>query len=392
MRILHTSDWHLGRSFGPISLRADQERFCDRIVEITTAEGVDLVVVAGDIYDRAIAPTEAIDLFRDTVGRLLGAGAVVAAITGNHDGADRVAPYDDLLDRSGFYLRGGYEGVGRIVTHRFADGPLDLVLLPFLDPQMAPDDHGDAAPGDATSGDALERRRRRTHDSVLRDAIGRAVPDLVSPRSLAIAHAFVDGGSVSDSERQLEVGGTGAVRAELFTPFSYTALGHLHRPQSVGGTATLRYSGTPLSYSFSEEHDKSVTIVDMAADGTCTTIDVPVGVCRGVTTLRGTMAELLEPARHAGAVRRFVRAIVTDRGTVLDAKAQLEAVYPHVVEIRLEPEGVPDRPDDPAATIAELSPMEATLDFWEAIEGSPPDPDIARALQSAVEVGVRESA
>lgn len=399
MRILHTSDWHLGRSFGPISLRTDQERFCDRIVEIATAEGVDLVVVAGDIYDRAIAPNEAIDLFRETVRRLLGAGAVVAAITGNHDGSDRVAPYDDLLDRSGFYLRGGYEGVGRIVTHRFADGPLDLVLLPFLDPQMAPDDHGEVA-GDVVVGDvvvgdvedALERRRRRTHDSVLHDAIGRALPGLVSPRSVAVAHAFVEGGSVSDSERQLEVGGTGAVRAELFEPFSYTALGHLHRPQSVGGSATLRYSGTPLSYSFSEAHDKSVTIVDMAPDGACTTTDVPLGICRGVTTLRGPIDDLLEVGRYRDAVGRFVRAIVTDRGTVLDAKARLEAVYPHVVEIRLEPEGAPDRPDDPAAPIAELSPMEATLDFWEAIEGSPPDADLAAALQVAVEAAVRGSA
>ncbi|MGA1495279.1 MAG: metallophosphoesterase family protein [Rhodothermales bacterium] len=145
MRIIHTSDWHLGRSFGPVSLRDAQERFCDRLVAVTREEQIDLVVIAGDIYDRAIAPNEAIELFRDTVRRLRDAGSIVAAISGNHDGADRVSPYDDLLDASGVYIRGGYEGVGRVVTHEFSDGPLDLVLVPFLDPQGAPDDFGEVA-------------------------------------------------------------------------------------------------------------------------------------------------------------------------------------------------------------------------------------------------------
>jgi exonuclease SbcD len=300
MRILHTSDWHLGRSFGAVSLRHEQEQFCELLINVVRSESVDLLVVAGDIYDRAIAPTESIELFRETIRRARSSGTVIAAISGNHDGADRVSPYDDLLDASGVYVRGGYEGVGRVIHHDFDDGPLDLVLLPFLDPQGAPDQFGGS---DET--DALERRRRRTHNDVLSAAIDLAIPSLSAPRSLAIAHAFVTGGSVSDSERALEVGGTGEVSGELFSPFSYTALGHLHRPQDIT-RPTLRYSGTPMPYSYSEDHQKSLTLIDMDASGGAEISLIDVNVSRGVRTVIGAMDELLDPQRHTDAHDRFV--------------------------------------------------------------------------------------
>ncbi len=386
MRILHTSDWHLGRSFGSVSLRTAQEQFCDHLVDVIGAEGIELLVIAGDIYDRAIAPTEAIELFRDTVRRIRAAGAVVAAITGNHDGADRVSPYDDLLDASGVYMRGGYEGVGRVVTHSFSDGPLQLVLLPFLEPQAAPDGFGvDARPDDG--GDAVEavmdRRRRRTHQSVLATAAEWARAQLTGGRSLAVGHAFVMGGTVSDSERQLDVGGTGAVAAEVFQGFSYTALGHLHRPQHIG-VPTLRYSGTPMAYSFSENHQKSLTLVDMAPDGSCRLEELPLGVGRDVITIEGRIDELLDPSRHPDAANKFVRAIVTDRETVLDAKSRLERVYPHVVEIRLEPEGGLGPGPGPRPLVETLSPFDATTAFWSELEGSEPVGELLDVLRDAV--------
>ena len=392
MRILHTSDWHLGRSFGPVSLAGEQERFCDALHDIVTDQRIDLVVIAGDIYDRAIAPTHSIELFRDTVRRLRSAGAVIGAISGNHDGPDRVSPYDDLLDASGVYIRGGYEGVGRVIRHEFADGPLDLALLPFLDPQAAPDLL--AAPPAADAGDiddALERRRRRTHHSVLAAAMAATRAGITAPRSLAIAHAFVTGGSVSDSERQLEVGGTGEVPADLFDGFSYTALGHLHRPQDIT-RRTLRYSGTPMPYSFSEDHTKSVTVIDMDPTGACAvdTIDLTVG--RGVRTITGTIGELLQPARHPDAHERFVRAIVTDRETVLDAKARLEALYPHIVEVRLEPAGGRATAVGPAVEIHELRPIDAVTGFWTDLEGSEPEGDLLDILISAVATAERGAA
>ena len=139
MRILHTSDWHLGRSFGPLSLHDDQQAFIDWLVQLCAEERIELVVVAGDIYDRSIPPTEAVVMFRNALVRLQAAGHTLAIITGNHDGADRVAAYDELMDASNVFVRGGYSKIGEVIHLSFTDGPLDLVMLPFLDPQAAPD-------------------------------------------------------------------------------------------------------------------------------------------------------------------------------------------------------------------------------------------------------------
>jgi exonuclease SbcD len=385
VKIIHTSDWHLGRHFGPVSLETDQHNFADWFVELVADQSADLVVIAGDLFDRAIAPTSAIELFNDTVGRLLGTGAVVAAISGNHDGANRVAPYDDLMDHSGFYLRGGYQGAGEVIAHEFADGPLDLVLLPFLDPQGAPDDFGAgfSDPPSPDGGDLLERRHRRTHQSVLEDAVGSVIPQLGAPRSLAVAHAFVTGGEPSESERQLVVGGTGEVSTSVFEGFSYVALGHLHRPQEVAGPR-VRYSGTPLAYSFSEDHEKSVVIIEMDPTGKVGTSTIPVGVGRGVHTITGELSQLLDPAFAPGAVNCFVRAVVTDRDTVLDAKAKLSQLYPHIAEVRLRPLGENPDIEDPGIEIAELAPLEATKEFWVASEGDEPSPEVTELLADAV--------
>ena len=390
MRIIHTSDWHLGRQFGPISLRADQEAFTDWFVELCRDQAADLVVIAGDLYDRAIAPVESIELFRDTVGRLLAQGTMVAAVTGNHDGPDRVAPHGELLDLSRFYLRGGYQSVGGVIPLDLADGPLDLVLLPFLDPQAAPDDFGLSADastaevdGAATVVDELiERRRSRTHQAVLETACRAARSHLRASRSLAVAHAFVRGSETSESERQLVVGGAGDVSASVFQPFSYTALGHLHRPQAVAG-CNARYSGTPLAYSFSEEHPKSVLVIDMDPTGATGITPVPVPVGRRVRTLTGEIAELLDPARHPDARDCFVRAVLTDRETVLDAKARLAEVYPYVTEVRLQPEGHDLETLEAPTDVRDLAPIEAARLFWEAAEGTAPADEIDAFLVEA---------
>jgi DNA repair protein SbcD/Mre11 len=385
MRILHTSDWHLGRGFGPVSLADHQQAFLDWLVEVCATERIDLVVVAGDVFDRAIAPTEALVMFRDAVRRILATGARLAVITGNHDGFDRVATYGELLDASGAFVRGGYHSIGEVLTLEFPDGPLDLVLLPFLDPHLAPDhlDHDGGGEHEAAA-DVFERRIRRTHQSVLRSAIAACGPGRRSPRSLAVSHAFVTGGRVTDSERDLAVGGTGTVEAALFHGFSYTALGHLHRPQQVGGSAMLRYSGTPLPYSFSEDHPKSVVLVDMAADGRCEVHEVPVPVGRAVCTLRGTIDDLVTRDPDPVVEASFVRAILTDRGVVLDAKRRLAERYPHVVEIVPLPfDDAERRAGAPAAT-SQWSPIEAVDAFWRASAGAPPDQGERELLHEAI--------
>ena len=383
MRILHTSDWHLGRSFGAVSLADDQQAFITWMTAEAVSRKVDLVVIAGDIFDRAIAPTEAVVMFREALRNLQAASITVAVITGNHDGADRVAAYDELMDSSRVYVRGGYAKVGEVISLQFADGPLDLVLLPFLDPQAAPDDLVDTSviADDDDGADAFERRIRRTHHSVLAAAIHAAQPHLSAPRSLAVSHAFVTGGTASDSERQLAVGGTTTVDLALFDGFSYTALGHLHRPQPLA--PTVRYSGTPLAYSFSEEHPKSVTIIEMGSTGVCSIAEVAIPVGRAVCTVQGTMDELL--AAPLALSNTLVRAIITDPGVVLDAKQRLAAVYPFVVEIVLAPpvaEGV-------GASGAVLdrrvvSATEAADAFWRESIGEPPTPSQQALLHVAI--------
>ncbi len=382
MRILHTSDWHLGRTFGPISLADDQTAFLEWLVAQCSELKVDLVVIAGDIYDRAIMPTESVELFVATLRSIRATGALVAAITGNHDGALRVASYDDLLDQSGIYLRGGFSHIGEVITLAFPDAPLDVVLLPFLDPQAAPDAFADATV--TADDDAVNRRVRRSHQSVLRAATDAARTKLKN-RSLAVAHAFITGSQQSESERQLNVGGTANVDATVFAGFSYTALGHLHRPQQV--TDTIRYSGTPLAYSFSEEHEKSITIVEMAPDGVCRIEEKLVPLGRTVRTVTGTMAELL--AKPAD-TQSFVRAIVTDRDTVLDAKAKLSTAFPHLVEVKLQPEGVdPTLVGGASSAVREMQPLDATRRFWHEAEGSDPDDATAALLATVVADAVK---
>ena len=380
MRILHTSDWHLGRNFGPVSLLADQAAFVDWVVEVCAQEQIDLVVIAGDVYDRAIPPNEAVVLFRDALVRLQRGGQVVAVITGNHDGADRVAAYDELMDASRVFVRGGYSKLGEVIALEFHDGPLDLVMLPFLDPQAAPDSLAEAA--DDGDDDAYERRLRRTHQSVLAAAIDATAPNRRGVRSLAVSHAFVTGGEASESERQLSVGGAATVDVAVFEPFSYTALGHLHRPQQVA--PTVRYSGTPLAYSFSEAHRKSVSVVDLAADGGCSITELAVPVGRPVHTVEGTIDELLRREPTPAERDSLVRAVVTDAGVVLDAKPRLAKVYPHVVEIVLRPPVVAGGVGGAAVDRRVVSATEAADAFWQASTGGPPTAEQTELLHQAI--------
>ncbi len=328
MKILHTSDWHLGRSFGTYGLLPDQEAFLQWFAAVAIEQDVELVVIAGDIYDRSTPPAEAMRAFDRTIAALTTAGIEVAAISGNHDSADRVAMYSSATEASGLILRGGFpvgaSGDADVVVRTYSDGPLAIAAIPFLDPRMMPADFGLLDPAEGPF----------THNQVVTacaEAAIAAIPE--GMRSLSIAHGFIAGGKGSDSERTpaITVGNTDHIGAEIFEAFSYTALGHLHRPQTVRGLETIRYSGTPLPYSFSETGQKSVVLVDMDAAGDCSTtlIDVPVG--RGVRTVSGSFHDLvaMEPD-----VEHLVRVDLTDPTPIPNAKRRLEDVFPHLIELR----------------------------------------------------------
>jgi exonuclease SbcD len=199
-----------------------------------------------------------------------------------------------------------------------------------------------------------------------------------------VAHAFVSGAETSESERLLTVGGTAEVGIELFDGFDYVALGHLHRPQRVrAGLDTVRYSGTPLAYSFSETHPKQVVLVDMGPDGACEvrTLEVPLG--RAVATVIGPIDELLADPVHASAEACFVRAVLTDPGYVVDAKSRLQARFPQVVEVVPRPAAIASTGDLSDAAVGEgrrrLDPLDAALRFWLDVTGEAPE-DVERSL------------
>ncbi|CAN5799381.1 exonuclease SbcCD subunit D [soil metagenome] len=388
MRMLHTSDWHLGRQFGQVSLADEHESFVAWMLDVVHQERIDLVVVAGDVYDRAIPPVESVTLLRQALTTLAGSGVRVVAIAGNHDSAERVAASDGLTDAAGIFIRGGYGRVGDVITLPFADGPLDVVAVPYLDPLMAPPStvgDGETAPDGAA--------RRPTHQTVLRQALSHPRP-LGASRSVAVAHAFVAGATETDSERALTVGDTGRVATTTFDGFSYVALGRLHRPQVVGGDPTRRYCGSPLPFSFSETHAKEVVVVDLDAAGRATITSLPVPVGRPVATITGGIDELLMHPRHTDVEQHFVRAVVTDSGPVLDAKARLLHRYPYVTEIVLPtPSGRRAGHDgDVVRARTALAPIDATTAFWGDVTGAEPTDVERRLLESLLAAALSDEA
>ena len=362
MKILHTSDWHLGRSFGSVSLHDAQTQFCEWLLQAAVSEKVELLVVAGDLYDRSIPPQESVVLWRETLTAFHKAGIAVVAIAGNHDGADRVAAFDGLTDGARIFVRGGYGRAGEVLTLQFSDGPLDIALVPFLDPQLAPPEW---------KAELAEAEVKPTHESVLQKALDQARAESAASRSLAVVHAFVGGSKTAESERQLTVGGTDQVAATALEGFSYVALGHLHTPQMIGGSEQVRYSGTPIAYSFSETAAKSVVLIDLAADGACSIEALPVPVGRGVITITGTIEELLAPGAHPEAAEKYVKAVLTDNAYVVDAKSRLLEVYPYCTDVVMKMAGTSTAigPNDEIRSA--LAPRDAAEKFWEDIVNEP---------------------
>jgi exonuclease SbcD len=389
VRILHTSDWHLGRCFHGAALLDEQEEAADRIVELAAEHRVELVVVAGDLFDRAIPPAPAVELLDRTLARLRATGARVAAISGNHDSAVRVRMHDRLLNELGVALRGDASRVAEpLVVDHPADGgpPVAVYLVPFLEPSV--DGPVLAAPG--ASEPAAGGSGRITHDAAVRLATERIREHLATlgpVRSVVVAHAFVAGGKVSDSERDLSVGGSDRVAESAFDGFDLVALGHLHHPQEVAGPR-LAYSGSPLPYSFSEEgQEKSVRIVDLAPDGAVQAQVVALGAGRPVRTLTGTLEELLTHPDHADAVDARVRARLTDAHLPNQAMARLRQRFPHALELRHEPPGRAEVGQSPARQMAELesaSPLDLALRFWADQQGAEPTAAEAALLERAV--------
>lgn len=326
MRLLHTSDWHIGRSLHGADLLREQEEVLSGLADVVGAEAVDVVVVAGDVYDRAVPSADATGVLDRVLMRLRSSGAVVVLTPGNHDSARRLSFGAGLMARSGVHVRASTAGLDEPVLLRDEHGEVAVYGLPYLEPEIARHELGLGRRADGAA---------RSHEAVLTEAMERVRRDLFlrpGARSVVLAHAFVGGGVPSDSERDICVGGVDLVPAPVFDGVDYVALGHLHRPQTI--TERLRYSGSPLAYSFGEAgQEKQVWLVDLDATGLAGVRALTLPTPRPLTVLTGTLDELLADPAHACAEEHFVSARLTDDVRPADPMRQLQTRFPHCVHL-----------------------------------------------------------
>jgi DNA repair protein SbcD/Mre11 len=329
MRLLHTSDWHIGRSLHGTDLLAEQERVLGSLADVVAGEGVDVVLVAGDVYDRAVPSADATAVLDRVLNRLRSAGAAVVLTPGNHDSARRLGFASGLLAVSGVHVRASTAALDEPVLLADEHGDVAIYGLPYLEPDVARHELG------LVEG--------RSHEAVLTAAMDRVRADLFlrpGTRSVVLAHAFVGGGVVSDSERDICVGGVDLVPASVFDGMDYVALGHLHRPQSI--TPRVRYSGSPLAYSFGEAgQDKQVWLVDLDRGGLADVRAVRLPTPRRLTVLTGELEALLADAALAPVEDHFISARLTDPVRPVDPMRRLQARFAHCVHLEWTGGGQP---------------------------------------------------
>ncbi|MET8226302.1 exonuclease SbcCD subunit D [Streptomyces sp. NPDC005301] len=362
MRLLHTSDWHLGRAFHRVNMLGAQAEFIGHLVTTVRERGVDAVVVSGDVYDRAVPPLAAVELFDDALHRLADLGVPTVMISGNHDSARRLGVGAGLIGRAGIHLRTDASACGTPVVLPDPHGDVAFYGLPYLEPALVKDQFGVDRAG---------------HEAVLAAAMDRVRADLAArppgTRSVVLAHAFVTGGQVSDSERDITVGGVAAVPAGVFDGVDYVALGHLHGSQTI--TERVRYSGSPLPYSFSEaDHRKSMWLVELGRDGALGAERVDCPVPRALARIRGRLEDLLaDPAliRHEDA---WVEATLTDPVRPAEPMARLTERFPHALSLVFDPERASGEPEvSYARRLAGRGEQEIAEDFVAHVRGAGPD-------------------
>jgi exonuclease SbcD len=362
VRILHTSDWHLGRTLHGVDLLDHQRAFLDHLVALVAEREVDVVLVAGDVYDRAVPAVSTVTALADALERL-SALATVVVTPGNHDSAVRLG-FGSRLMRPGVHILADVSRIAEPVLVDDADGPVAFYGLPYLDP--------DTVRG-ALAGEGAAPLPR-SHEAVVGAALDRVRADLTGRhghRSVVLAHAFVVGGAASESERDIRVGGVDAVPSEVFAGFDYVALGHLHGAQVVGrGDAVIRYSGSPLAFSFGEKNQvKSTALIDLDASGEANVELVPAPVPRRLAEVTGDLAELLSD-RYDDVADSWLRVFVTDPVHPEHLFARVSERFPHALVVQHTPAGAEPAPDRRPVT-AETDPLEVARDFVAYATGGP---------------------
>lgn len=387
MRFLHTSDWHLGRTLHGVSLHEAQSAVLERICELVESPPddvpIDAVLVSGDVYDRGVPPVESVRLLEWTLSRLAETTTVVVT-SGNHDSAIRLG-YGAGLFRDRIRMITDVSLIDLPVLLEGSDGVRAAVYgIPYLDVDQA-------RVALAGGGEVLPR----SHQAVVAAACERVRADLAGRsgvRSIVLAHAFVAGAEPSDSERSIAVGGVDRVAGTVFAGIDYAALGHLHGPQAPAAAdgSVVRYSGSPLRYSFSEEdHTKVVLLVDVPAAGPVTVSPVEITQPRPMATLRGRADELLADPALAVHEESWLRVTVTDRVRPDALMDRLKSRFPHVLQVFHDPEGAIDRGRGGTTVVTERDPRELGTDFIAYVTKAEPSSGEIDVFTSGYEAALR---
>lgn len=371
MKLLHLSDLHLGKRVNGFSMLEDQRVILTQIVDLAEEEKVDAVLLAGDLYDKPVPPAEAVTLLDGFLTRLSGGGIPVFSISGNHDSPERLAFATRLLAGEGIHLTAQYQGPQPPFLLQDEYGDVAIYALPYLKPALVRHWNPEA---DIAS-----------YEEAVSYALGQWAVDKTR-RNVLLAHQFVTGGVTCESEER-SVGGVDQIPAPLFAAFDYVALGHLHGPQSVG-RPTLRYSGSPLKYSFSEcGHEKSVTLVTLKEKGQVEIQALPLTPCRDLREIRGAYEEVTAKSFYQGTNREdYLHVILTDEEDVPEAMGKLRTIYPNLMKLSYDnrrTQGVAEvtgaeRPE-------EKTPLELFQDFYQLQNNQPMAPQQEALVRQLME-------
>ncbi|TDK63283.1 exonuclease SbcCD subunit D [Bacillus salipaludis] len=318
MKFIHTADWHLGKLVHGVYMTENQREILEQFVQVVAEEQPDAVVIAGDLYDRSVPPTDAVELLDQILFKInVELKTPIVSIAGNHDSAERLSFGSSWYKHSQFYLSGK-------LTNTFTPvqvNGVNFYLVPYAEPGVV--------------RQLLEDDSIHSHHDAMKALIGK-MEETLNPNepNVLVGHAFVLGGKTSDSERVLSVGGSGCVGAELFEPFSYTALGHLHSPDAINHQK-VKYSGSLLKYSFSEaKQNKSISIIEMDDKGQFTHRYRSLTPTHDMRELEGHLDELLDPSFYEKQrVHDYLKISLLDEGALIDPINKLRQVYPNVLHL-----------------------------------------------------------
>lgn len=365
MRLLHTADWHLGKTLMNRSLIDDQKFILDELLKVVDDEKPDAIIIAGDVYDRADPSADAIELFDEILFKLTEKKIPVLCIAGNHDSAARLSFGRRLFAGKKFFIttKNNLQPENIVLPDKF--GEVYFSLIPYFEPIEI---------RNKFFGENHERLTFDAANKFFTDEARKKIP--VGKRAVAIAHVFVEGGEESDSERKI-VGTAGKVAAEIFSDFDYAALGHLHRPQKISAE-NIRYAGSPLKYSAKEfNHEKGVTLVELDGNGFVRAENIPLKPKNDLIVVSGTLAEL----QAKPPCDDYAYVTLTDDEFVYDAAQKLRNVFPNIMEAKNKSRPDSLSSDTPRKFREGSTILEQFADFFKAVTGRALSDDEQSALK-----------